>query len=285
MKKLAPIIAAALLACTLTSTALAAEQVAPALYPTEVTEHSEGGTLRISKVYDLTATDDPVLIPTADFEREGSTYTLLDLTRQDLTATDTKQHSETVAVESKSKDAEKIISLFATTLDVTAEGGYTGTLALDPDSIKAEVKGYGTSSRAITATRTYPGLSDADTSLVPKTTEDNGRTLTLADVQWQEAEGFYSATATYTGTASSNYATGYIVTATYTGEVSKTTSDVVRYTAIFGGAPVPSEGAEQGSIDWDGLKWLTLPIGAVAVLLIVGITRMMKNKKRRRNTI
>ena len=37
---------------------------------------------------------------------------------------------------------------------------------------------------------------------------DGGRTLTLADVQWLEAGEFYNATASYTGTATSKYATG-----------------------------------------------------------------------------
>ena len=64
------------------------------------------------------------------------------------------------------------------------------------------------------AKRTYPNLNDADISLIPKTIEDSGRTLTLADVDWQEVptgdmgdfvEAFrYTANATYTGTAYSN---------------------------------------------------------------------------------
>lgn len=89
-------------------------------------------------------------------------------------------------------------------------------------------------SRNVSATRSYPNLSEADVSLVPKSIEDSGRTLTLADVDWQEAGGFYNATATYTGTATSQYATGYTVTADYAGEVTKTTSGIVRYTAVFG---------------------------------------------------
>ncbi|MFR3921669.1 MAG: hypothetical protein ACLTYN_06475 [Dysosmobacter welbionis] len=46
--------------------------------------------------------------------------------------------------------------------------------------------------------------------------------------------GFYNAAATYTGTASSKYATGCTVTADYAGEVTKTTSGTVLYTAVFG---------------------------------------------------
>ena len=51
----------------------------------------------------------------------------------------------------------------------------------------------------------------------------------------------YTATASYTGTASSRYATGYTVSASYTGEVSKANCAVVTYTAIFGSEKAPEE--------------------------------------------
>lgn len=236
MKRSVPILLAALMAFALACPALAAEGTTT-LYPTDIVEYTEGDHPRLNKVYMLTAQDDPGQIPTGDFVREGRTYTLLDLTRQDLTKADTKAYIESVTVSSKSKDMEKIMPLLPITQEVITEDGYSGTLTLDTASIKVEAAGYGTSSRTITATRSYPSLSDADTSLIPKTIEDGGRTLTLADVGWQEAGGYYHATATYTGTATSRYATGYTVTAQYTGEISKTTSDAVLYTAIFSGSP------------------------------------------------
>ena len=51
----------------------------------------------------------------------------------------------------------------------------------------------------------------------------------------------YTATASYTGTATSRYATGYTVSASYTGEVSKANCAVVTYTAIFGSEKAPEE--------------------------------------------
>lgn len=123
-------------------------------------------------------------------------------------------------------------------MEVTTEDGYTGVLTLDTASIKVEAAGYKSSSRTVTATRSYPNLSDADTSLIPKTIEDGGRTMTLADVQWQEAGGFFHATASYTGTATSKYATGYTVTAEYAGEVVKTIAGETVYTAVFSGTPI-----------------------------------------------
>ena len=84
---------AALLACSLTCPALAAGDT---LYPVEVTEYMEGDSPRLEKVYILTPADDPALIPTGDFEREGLTYTLLDVTRQDQVETDTRDYTVSV---------------------------------------------------------------------------------------------------------------------------------------------------------------------------------------------
>ena len=199
MKRITPLLLAVLLTCAMTCPALAAEApegTAPvrpaALYPTEVVETETGGGRRLEKVYLLTAADNPANIPTDDFEREGYRYTLLDVTRQD---------SETVTLDSGTKDMDKIMPQLAATREVTTEDGFTGILMLDTASITVEAAGYGSSSRTVTATRTYPNLSDADSSLIPKTITDGGRTLTLADVQWLEAGEFYNATASYTGTA------------------------------------------------------------------------------------
>ena len=189
MKKFASLTLAVLLACALDCPALAAG--AGALYPAEIVESTEGGYSRLEKIYHLTAADDPADIPTADFEREGYQYTLLDLTRTDKAETDTKYYSETVTFDSSSKDMDTILPQLAATCEADTEDGYSGTLTLDTANIKVEASGYSSSSRTVSATRTYPNLSDADLSLVPKTTQESGRTLSLADVQWQEAGGYY----------------------------------------------------------------------------------------------
>ena len=278
----APLILAALLLCTvLPGRALAADTGEPApLYPSEIVEYGEADTPRLDKIYNLTETDDPADIPTEDFEREGFCYTLLDLTRQEQTETDAKPHTETVTLNSQNKDMNAILPLLEATREVTTEDGYTGVLTLDTASIKVEAAGYGSSTKAVSATRSYPNLSDADTSLIPKTIEDNGRTLTLGDVQWQEAGEFFDATATYTGTATSTYATGYTVTAHYTGEVSKTTTDTVLYRATFGGAPIApmreepedSQEPEARPFVWSWDWYTILPIaGGAAGLALLGV--------------
>lgn len=273
---------AVLLTSSLACPALAAGSV---LYPAEVTEYMEGDSHRLEKIYILTPADDPALIPTEDFEREGLTYTLLDVTRQDQVETDTRDYTETITLESKTKDMDAILPQLTATLEVNTEEGYTGVLTLDTASIQVEAAGYSTSTRTVTAARTYPSLSDADVSLLPKAIEDGGRTLELADVQWQEAGGFYTASATYTGTASSKYATGYTVTAEYTGEVSRTTNETVTYAAVFSGVPAqPGEADSQapaqalsGGVD---LRWLLiLPLGAAAAGLFFGGKLLLKKRK------
>lgn len=296
MKKASTLFLAALAACLLALPAHAA-----ACYPVSVEEYTAGpfDEPRVSKVYQLSAQDDPSLIPTADFDRGSCHYTLIDLIREERADTDTKQHTEIVTLDSSTRDMAKILPQLAATRETTTGDGYSGVLTLDTASIRVEASGYNTSSRAVSATRSYPNLSDADTALIPRTIEDGGRTLTLADVQWQEAGGFFHATATYSGTATSRYATGYTVSASYTGEVSKTSQAVVTYTAIFSGTPIednallgPSETKQpQETPDVDSLngpsgfdlRWLIiLPVLAGIAGLAFGgrfLYKHIKSKK------
>lgn len=91
----APALAALTLALTLCPvSALAAEQntggsYQAAIYPAEVRESEENGVHRIEKVYILSVRDDPAAIPTADFEREGRSYTLPAALRLDKVVTGT----------------------------------------------------------------------------------------------------------------------------------------------------------------------------------------------------
>lgn len=278
--------------------AASAQTEPAALYPVEVLEYTaEGsGEPRISKTYELSHKDDPGRIPTGDFERSGRVYTLLDIIQEDQTETDTKEHIEVITLETDTKDMAEILKLLEAELEVTTEDGYTGVLTPDYPSIRVEVSGYGTSSRTVSATRTYPNLSSADVSLIPKTTEEGGRTLTLADVDWQEAatdyqDGYdlairYTATAAYTGTATSRYATGYTVTADYKGDVTKTECDIVRYTAVFASHGETQNGGEPEQADAGGiapcLALIPLGIGAMGGAGFGGwkLAKYLRDKKR-----
>ena len=233
------LLALAALPCT----ALAAEtegtepaQGAPppaVLYPAEVRTSEENGMIRLEKVYYLSTRDDPAAIPTGDFDREGRHYTLLDVLKNDLSETDSKDFIEVVTMDSGTKDMAEIIKMLEPEREIATEDGYTGILKPDYTKITVEAAGYKNNSWTVSASRTYPNLSDADASLIPKTITDSGRTLTLAGVDWQEAGEFYNAIASYTGTASGRSVTGYTVSVEYSGEVTKTSRDTVIYTAVF----------------------------------------------------
>ena len=220
-------------------------------YPITVEEYTYGDfdEPRINKTYQLSLSDDPSLIPTEDFVRNGRRYSLLDMTRKDELGVDTQSCTQTVTLASDTDDLETILQKLGAELEVTTEDCYTETLRLDHTTVQVTADGYATKTKTVTATRTYPNLSDADLTLVPKTITENGNTLTLADVDWSSSEQTeaggtvlrYCATASYTGTTSTRYATGYTVTADYTGEVSKTDCDVVTYTAIFGSVELPED--------------------------------------------
>ena len=270
------------------------------LYPAEVRTSEENGMIRLERIYYLSTRDDPAAIPTEDFDREGRHYTLLDVLKNDLSETDTKDYIETVTLESATKDMGEIIKTLEPEREIITEDGYSGILKPDYANISVEPAGYRTSNWTVSATRTYPNLSDADNSMIPKTIEDCGRTLTLANVDWQEASTDYvdgaalavryTAVASYTGTATGRSVTGYTVTVDYGGEVTKTSVDTIIYTAVFSAkntshgethleqepeaAPdkeaqrdLPKATEQSGST---GGKIAMLVIGLVLVLAIVG---------------
>ncbi len=218
-------------------------------YPISVEEYAEAGETRIRKVYQLSLSDDPSLIPTGSFTRDGRTYQLLDITQKDEVGVDTKAYSEGITQDSDTGELSEILKVLPAQKKVTTKDGYTGTLLLDHASIDISVKGYQTSSRNLSATRTYPSLSDTDLSLVPKSVSSGGASLTLADVQWSNDGSYYTATATYTGTATSRYATGYTVKANYTGQVARTGCEVVTYTAVYGSEPPLPEASTVENIE------------------------------------
>ena len=283
--------------------ALAAEASLPSCYyPISVEEYTYGpfDELRVNKVYQLSLSDDPSLIPTEDFERNGRRFYLLDMTRQDEVGVDIQTRTETVTLASDTDRMDDILQRLDAEMEVTTEDGYTGTLRLDHTSVQVTVDGYASKTTSLSATRTYPSLSDADVSLIPKTVTDNGNTLTLADVQWDSSEGMdgeggivirYTATATYTGSVTSHYATGYTITANYVGEVAKTDCSVMIYTAVFGSveAPKRTDAPEESagpddvsvpSVNLSGLKIPLLTVGIVLVLVIGGAFALRKFKRR-----
>ena len=264
MKRILTTLCALVLVMAGSATALAAEAASDSsYYPISVEEYTYGDfdELRINKTYQLSLGDDPSLIPTEDFTRNGRHYYLLDMTRKDEVGVDVQTHTETVTKASDTNNLETILQRLDAEMEVTTEDGYAGILRLDHTSVQVTTDGYATRTNTLSASRSYPNLSEADVSLIPKSIEDKGKTLALGDVKWSEStdvdgEGNpvtrYTATASYTGTSTSRYATGYTVSANYTGEVSKANCAVVTYTAIFGSEKAPEESKAPGNDDKNG---------------------------------
>ena len=273
MKRAVTLCAAALvMTMALPVSAFAAETTA-VCYPTSVTRSEDGGEIR--KIYDLAPEEDPSGIPRSDFEQDGFRYTLVDLLKQELPEHEERQHTETVSLESKNKDMASVLALLPQEREFVTDDGLAGTLTLQLDTVRVEVAGYGSSTKEISATRSYPNLAGQDTQYIPKTVEEDGRTLTLQSIDWQTdntatADGYamgdrFTAIATYTGSATSSYVKGYTVTAEYCGTVSKIALNKVRYVAIFEGTPLQppvSEEPESTQFNWAALL---VPFGIVAL--------------------
>lgn len=301
-RKLIPCLLALALSASLAPSVLAAAPPA-ACYPTSVTRSEDGTEIR--KVYDLGPDEDPAGISRSDFEQEGFHYTLTDLLKQESPEREERFHTETVTLDSKSKDMESVLALLPAQREFTTDDGLTGILSLKLDTVNVEVSGYGSSTRAVSVTRSYPNLSGQDTSYIPKEITDNGRTLELASIDWQvdntaNEDGYavadrYTAIATYTGSATSSYIKGYTVTADYSGTVSRIALNKVRYVAIFEGIPLnpvepeptpepePSASVQEPAapiqFHW---AYVLAPLGVIA-LAGAGIGAALFIKKRREN--
>jgi hypothetical protein len=223
----------------------------PVLYPTGVHEILENGVRWIVRTYELGAGENPDHIPRGSFERGGWMYSITDITKKETAAAEAKEHTEIITVNTESKEMEAILRQLAPTMEFISEDGFAGVLTLNVSSIAVETAGTRTSGYTASATREYPHLSSNDTSLVPKTITDGGRTLTLATVDWrtnysatvdyEQIPASYTAVATYTANASRTVVTGYTTTAEYKGEVSRLNQGKTVYTAYFMGTEILPE--------------------------------------------
>lgn len=283
MKKTITIMAVFLLLSM--NTAFAAE------YPSQVSYNLNNGIFEVRKTYEMQVDEEPSAQAKQSFEQDGYSFVLTDMLRQELPERQSKAYTETVTVNSGSKELTAILPLLADTKEITTEDGFTGTLKLDTSTITVEPAGYKNNSWTVSATRTYPNLSSMDLEYIPKTTTENGRTLNFSTVDWQTDNtenvdddtigNRFSAVVTYTGTASSRNVTGYTVTAQYSGEVEKVSLDKVQYVAVFHGTPIaPQEVAKESVMDW---RYLAIPGGLILLCLAGFITAKIKNKRKGQN--
>ena len=252
-----------------------------AYYPVSIDESTKNGVRTITKSYELNQNDDVTAISKEGFEQNGSFFIFKDMVKTELPQAESKEYAEKVVISSKSNKMNDILPLLEEEKQVVTEDGFSGTAKLDLSNLKIESAGYGTSTKNVSTTRTYPNLDSADTQYIPKTTVENGRTLELSGIDWQSGNtqnindttvtDRYTAVATYTGTVSNSYVKGYTVTGEYKGTVSKTNTDKVLYTAIFEES-TPKNKANS--------LYAVLPLGG-ALAGIAGTILLGKLKKRK----
>jgi len=222
--------------------------IRPQLYPVSVWETRENGRREIIRVYELGENENPDHIRRESFERDGFRFELAEITRRPMPVYSTRDHVETITVNTQTSDLDTVIRLLSSTLEFMSDDSYFGVLALDISSIQIESDGTTTSNHTATRTREFPHLSSADTSLVPRTVTENGRTYNLANVDWRtqgstavdyrQIPTTFTAVATYTRTATRVATIGYTTTAVYRGSLSRIATGRTEFTAQFIGIPI-----------------------------------------------
>lgn len=215
--------------------------------PDDVSYQNINGQQLAVKIYTLLPDQDPAALMENEFENDGTLYKFSDIIKEEQHYDEVNEHTETVTITTKSKKLEDILAELEPTIAYD-DGTWSGTLALDHDTIKTEAAGYQSSSYTVTATKTFTGLASNDSSLIDKTAMKDGRTLSLSNIAWsvestalvgdELVPATYSAVATYTASASTSVATGYITTADYIGKVTSSGISSIRYTVTYLGTPI-----------------------------------------------
>lgn len=263
MKK---VISCVLLMLVLTSNALALE------VPTDTVVQNLNGSQQAIKTFTVSPEQDPAALIEEPFELEGYLYNFADIVKSENPVEETQIHTEVITVETTKDDLALILEQLKPTIEYD-DGRFQGTLALDHTSLNTVAAGYATKNYTVTETKTIGQLDRNDMSYVPATTIKNGRTLSLANVEWQvtgtdlvgEAlmPSQYQAVATYSAKASYQAATGYVTTAEYTGEITHEGVESVTYVLTYLGT---KDGIGRTLSDVGGFlteSWPALVIGAV----------------------
>ena len=210
--------------------------------PTDTIVQNLNGSQQLIKTYTLSPGSDPQVLIEEPFQLEGYVYTFADIVKAENHVSDRDSHTETVTLETSTKELSDILEQLAPTMEYD-NGSYAGTLSLDHTSIRTDASGYTTRSRTISATKTIGPVDRNDMSYVPATTVKDGVTLNLSSVDWQItgtdvvgeslAPCSYQAVAKYSGKTYYQAATGYITTVNYVGEISRDDVESVTYRVTY----------------------------------------------------
>lgn len=233
-----------LLIFSLVTSAFAAE------VPDSLVCQNLNGQQQLVKTYTLSPDIDPETLKEPSFEYDDFLYTWAYTTKEEKPFMETKEAVKTVTVETPKNDLSLILEQLAPSMEYD-DGEFQGELALDHTSLVTEASSYTTKYSKTTETKVIGNLDRNDMSYVPATTVKNGRTLTLANVDWQvtgtalvgEAlvPSQYQAVATYSATNSYKAATGYVTTVEYRGEVVAEGIENITYTVVYTGEKIQPE--------------------------------------------
>lgn len=274
---------ALILALTL-SLGLCVSASAAEYIPDDVTYQNLNGQQLAIKVFTLLPDQDPSSLTEKDFEYDGFLYSHSSTVKEEQTYSEQNLHTETVTIMTASKNLEDILAELEPTIEYD-DGKASGTLALDHSTIKTEAAGYKNSSHTVTATKNYTGLDRNDTAYIDKTVVKDGRTLSLSNVTWsvestalvgdELVPATYAAVATYSGTAYSSVATGYITTADYTGTISASGVSSIKYTVTYLGTPIETEDEPS----------MAFPIAVMVILTAAGVVLLIALFARKNTTV
>ena len=283
MKRMRHLALGLLLILSLTTSAFAAE------VPEDFVVENLNGQQRLVKTYILSPDVDPSSLQEPSIDYDGYHYIWAYTTKEEEPYLETKAVTETVTVETSSKDLADILAALEPSIPYD-DGEFTGTLALDHTSLVTEASGYTTKYSTTTETKVIGNLDRNDMSYVPATTVKNGKTLSLVNVEWQvtgtdlvgEAlvPSRYQAVATYSASSSYQAATGYVTTAEYTGEVTAEGIDHITYTVVYTGTEImpeapDTEGLFGGLAESDAAFLASLLLPLLFLLLAAGIAALV----------
>ena len=203
---------------------------------------------------------------------------------------ESKTVTETVTVNTAKNDLAQILAELSPSMPYEKDG-FSGELVLDHTTLSTEASGYTTKYSKTTETKVIGNLDRNDMSYVPATTVKNGKTLALANVEWQvtgtalvgEAlvPAQYQAVATYSASSSYQAATGYVTTAEYHGTVTSEGVDSITYTVVYTGSEIVPEKTHI----WDNDSLAAPLLIIAAVLLCAGIAAAALILLRRRKNV
>ena len=282
MKNLSKLALCLLLAMSLTVSAFAAQ------IPDSLVVENLNGQQRLVKTYTLSPEVDPDELKEEDFSYDGYLYTWAYTTKVEHPYLESKTVTETITVNTAKNDLAQILAELSPSMPYE-KGGFSGELALDHTTLSTEASGYTTKYSKTTETKVIGNLDRNDMSYVPPTTVKNGKTLSLANVEWQVTgtalvgeslvPAQYQAVATYSASGSYQAATGYVTTAEYRGTVTAEGVGSITYTVVYTGSeivPVKTHIWDNGS--------LSAPLLIIAaVLLCADIAAVLILLRRRKN--